>query len=91
VTTALGHAQDDVANQPTGVVPAHLRDSSYRGAARLGHGRGYQYPHDNELGWNDQPYRPDHLEGRTYYEPSEHGDEPGRFARWLRDRRRAPK
>jgi putative ATPase len=91
VLTALGAAQDDVANQPAGLVPAHLRDAHYRAAARLGHGRGYQYPHDEELGWSDQRYRPEHLEGRTYYEPSQHGDEPARFARWLRDRRTPPK
>jgi putative ATPase len=88
VLTALGAAQDDVANQPAGQVPAHLRDAHYRGAIRLGHGRGYQYPHDDELGWNDQPYRPEHLEDHTYYEPSDHGDEPDRFGSWLRDRRK---
>jgi putative ATPase len=87
VITALGAAQADVADLPAGQVPAHLRDAHYRGAVRLGHGRGYQYPHDDERGWVDQPYRPEHLEGRLYYEPSAHGDEPGRMARWLRDRR----
>jgi putative ATPase len=87
VITALGAAQADVADLPAGQVPAHLRDAHYRGAVRLGHGRGYQYPHDDERGWVDQPYRPEHLEGRVYYEPSAHGDEPGRMARWLRDRR----
>ena len=59
-----------MANLPAGQVPAHLRDASYRAAARLGHGRGYRYPHDDERGWVDQPYRPDHLEGRVYYTPS---------------------
>jgi putative ATPase len=87
VTTALGAAQADVADRPAGQVPAHLRDAHYQGAARLGHGRGYQYPHDDERGWVDQAYRPDHLQGRVYYDPSAHGEEPGRAARWLRDRR----
>ena len=27
-------------------VPLHLRDAHYRGARRLGHGKGYSYPHD---------------------------------------------
>jgi len=52
-----------------------LRDASYRSARRLGHGTGYQYPHDDPRGWLPQQYRPDHLEGRPYYEPSDHGEE----------------
>jgi putative ATPase len=86
VITSLSAAQADVADQPAGQVPAHLRDAHYRGAARLGHGKGYQYPHDDDRGWVKQEYRPQHLEGRPYYEPSSHGDEPDRVARWLRDR-----
>jgi putative ATPase len=76
----LGAAQADVADQPAGQVPPHLRDAHYRGAARLGHGKGYQYPHDDDRGWVKQEYRPRHLEGRPYYEPSSHGDEPDRVA-----------
>ncbi|MBO0748017.1 MAG: replication-associated recombination protein A [Acidimicrobiaceae bacterium] len=88
VTRALGAAQADVQGQPTGQVPAHLRDAHYPGAARIGHGRGYQYPHDDERGWLPQPYRPEHLEGRRYYEPSPHGSEPAAAEDW--DRRRRP-
>ena len=58
-----------------GSVPAHLRDSSYRGAARLGHGRGYRYPHDYPEGVVAQPYAPDPVAGHRYYEPSRHGAE----------------
>ena len=90
VMTALAAAKEDVASQPAGQVPPSLRDSHYRGAARLGHGKGYRYPHDDERGWTEQQYRPDHLEGRVYYRPSDHGAEPGRFERWLRDRRQPP-
>lgn len=82
VTSALGAAQADVAGQPSGQVPAHLRDAHYRGAAKIGHGAGYRYPHDDPRGWLPQQYRPDHLEGRVYYQPSPHGAE-GRLAqRW---------
>jgi putative ATPase len=88
VISALGQAMGDVTSMPAGQVPPHLRDSHYRSAARLGHGVGYRYPHDEEEGWLDQQYRPDHLEGRVYYRPSSHGDEPERFEAWLRDRRR---
>ena len=41
---------EDVRAGLAGPVPAHLRDASYRGAARLGHGKGYQYPHDDPEG-----------------------------------------
>jgi putative ATPase len=66
----------DVAREgPPGDVPTHLRDASYRAAAKLGHGRGYDYPHDDPRGWVLQQYRPAALEGRVYYEPSRHGHE----------------
>jgi putative ATPase len=74
-TVALGRAQADVRDRPAGPVPAHLRDSHYRSAAKLGHGVGYDYPHDDPRGWVPQQHRPDELEGRRYYEPSPHGDE----------------
>ncbi len=74
-TVALGRAQADVANRPAGPVPAHLRDSHYRGAERLGHGVGYEYPHDDPRGWLPQQYRPHEVSETTYYEPSGHGQE----------------
>src|SRR6202034_1797438 len=46
VIRAIGAAAEDVRAGLAGSVPAHLRDASYRGAARLGHGAGYRYPHD---------------------------------------------
>ena len=58
-----------------GEVPPHLRDSHYRGAASLGHGEGYVYPHDDPRGWVPQRYRPVELADRRYYEPGEHGFE----------------
>jgi putative ATPase len=82
VTRALGAAQADVQTQPAGQVPAHLRDAHYPGAARVGHGRGYQYPHDDPRGWLPQPYRPEHLQGRRYYDPSPHGAEPAAAEDW---------
>jgi len=47
VTTALGAALADVRAGNGGAVPAHLRDAHYAGAKRIGHGKGYQYPHDD--------------------------------------------
>jgi putative ATPase len=75
VTVAIGRARADVRERASGEVPTHLRDAHYKGAKSLGHGKGYEYPHDDPAGRVDQQYRPDGLEGRTYYEPSSHGAE----------------
>ena len=74
VTVALERAFVD-ARTAGGGVPRHLRDAHYRGAKSLGHGEGYDYPHEHAQGWVRQQYRPDGLEGRVYYEPSSHGHE----------------
>jgi putative ATPase len=71
----LWRAQADVKDRPAGAVPKHLRDASYYSARKLGHGEGYDYPHDDPRGWVPQSYRPPEIEGRTYYEPSDHGTE----------------
>jgi putative ATPase len=73
--TAIWKALEDVRNGVAGEVPPHLRGSGYYGAAKLGHGAGYHYPHDDPRGWVEQEYRPPEAEGRTYYEPSPHGFE----------------
>ena len=75
VVRAIGAAQADIQAGLAGSVPAHLRDASYRGAARLGHGRGYLYPHDCPDGVVAQAYAPEAVAGRRYYEPSRHGAE----------------
>ena len=75
VTVALGRATADARAGGDDAVPAHLRDAHYQGARSLGHGLGYDYPHDDPRGWVPQMYRPAGLEGRVYYEPSAHGDE----------------
>jgi putative ATPase len=75
VIRAIGAAQADVQAGLAGPVPVHLRDSSYQGAARLGHGRGYRYPHDYPEGVIPQDYAPGEVAGRRYYEPTRHGAE----------------
>ena len=73
VTVALGRAAVDARVSGEGRVPIHLRDASYQGAAEIGHGDGYQYPHDDPRGWVSQQYRPDEVAGNVYYAPSSHG------------------
>jgi putative ATPase len=74
-TTAIGAALADVRAGLAGPVPAHLRDAHYRGAARLGHGAGYRYAHDEPGGVAAQQYAPDAVHGRDYYRPSGYGAE----------------
>jgi putative ATPase len=75
VIRAIGAAAEDVRAGLAGSVPPHLRDASYRGAARLGHGQGYRYPHDYAEGVVAQDYAPGPVAGRRYYQPTRHGAE----------------
>lgn len=75
VVSAIDTAIADVRAGKHGQVPLHLRDAHYKGAAKLGHGKGYLYPHSDARGVVAQQYLPDTLSGSTYYEPTEHGHE----------------
>jgi putative ATPase len=75
VIKAIGAADADVRNGLIGAVPAHLRDTHYPGAGKVGHGEGYLYPHDFDDGIVAQRYAPDPVADRIYYEPSGHGQE----------------
>ncbi|WP_336645542.1 replication-associated recombination protein A [Microbacterium sp. USHLN186] len=72
---AINQAIADVRAGGFGRVPIHLRDAHYAGAKRLGHGKGYRYPHDAEAGILAQQYLPDELVGRRYYTPKNLGAE----------------
>ncbi|MEO6827556.1 MAG: replication-associated recombination protein A [Microbacteriaceae bacterium] len=72
---ALDRAIADVRAGKIGRVPKHLRDSHYPGSTKLGHGRGYKYPHDDALGVLRQQYLPTELRDARYYRPTEHGNE----------------
>jgi putative ATPase len=85
--TAIGKAIADVKNGRIGRVPLHLRDAHYAGAKRLGHGKGYLYPHDSDIGVVRQQYLPDELRGTRYYEPTTHGTERDIHARLEKLRR----
>jgi len=75
VTLALTTAMQDASSPGEGRVPPHLRDAHYSGAAEIGHGEGYEYPHNDPSGWVEQTYRPEEVESNVYYEPSKHGFE----------------
>lgn len=65
VLRALSAATEDAVRNDA--VPSHLRDSHYRAAKKLGHGKGYVYPHADPEGAAEQQYRPERLKGRRYF------------------------
>lgn len=56
-------------------VPIHLRDTHYKGASKLGNGKGYRYPHDYPGHYIEQDYMPPSVQTETYYHPTEMGQE----------------
>ena len=82
---AIDKALNDLNTRNVGEIPAHLMDTHYSGAEKLGRGNGYKYPHDFG-GWVEQQYLPDDLynEGTKYYIPSTHGNE-GAFKKYLEE------
>ena len=86
---AIDAAVKDVESGRTLAVPEHLRDSSYRGAKRLGHGEGYQYAHDHPGHFVVQDYLG---ADKRYYEPTEQGVEKKikeRLDKWRGEKQKA--
>lgn len=75
---ALEAATRDIEQEKVEEVPDALRDTSYQGAKKLGHGQGYQYPHRLPGHFIKQTYRNGEKE---YYRPSAMG-----FEKNIRDR-----
>jgi len=71
---AMAAASELVQNGPTPNVPPHLRSTGYSGAAQLGHGEGYVYPHDHPGGVVSQQYFPDGVEPQVLFRPGERDD-----------------
>ncbi|MEW5868843.1 MAG: AAA family ATPase [Chloroflexota bacterium] len=72
-------------------VPQHLQDAN-RDARALGHGQGYQYPHEAPDHFLAQQYLPKPLLGTYFYQPSTQGYEAQvmeRLARWRAAQREA--
>ena len=72
VYLGIKEAMKDVEGGGTLPVPEHLKDSHYKGAIRLGRGKGYKYPHDYPGHYIGQDYLP---QKREYYRPTEQGEE----------------
>lgn len=69
---AVDAALEDVRSGRTLPVPEHLRDASYSGARKLGHGEGYKYAHEHPGHFVPQDYLG---AVRRYYEPGDEGVE----------------
>ncbi len=83
---AIDNAIADIRQGDIGIVPAPLRDSHYARAGDLGHGIGYEYPHDAPGGIVAAQYLPDALKTTTYYRPTDRGTEAGLSALWRKIR-----
>ncbi len=75
VVCAIDEAMADIESGNFGEVPAHLRDSHYSGAKKLGHGQDYKYPHEYKNNYVKQSYLPENLRDKKYYNPSENKNE----------------
>lgn len=75
VVSAIDAAMNVVAKEKTGAIPTYLRDAHYKGAAKLGHGIGYKYPHDYEGNYVEQQYLPDEIKDVTFYYATKNGYE----------------
>ncbi|HEU5141368.1 MAG TPA: AAA family ATPase [Bacillales bacterium] len=93
VITGIDSALAAVKHEQSGQVPVHLRDAHYKGAKQLGHGTGYQYPHDFENGFVPQQYLPDTMEGKVLYSPADRGYEKtiGKRLDYFAERRKQEK
>lgn len=85
-TNAIFHATEAVKNKKV-TIPPYLQDAHYKGAAKLGHGIGYEYAHDFPKHFSRQQYLPDELMGQVFYEPSDNGYEKKiqEHMKWLKE------
>ncbi len=64
---AINAAMDFVRTHPPYQIPPYLKDSHYKGAAKLGRGTGYKYPHDYEGHYVEQQYLPDEIREYKFF------------------------
>ncbi|MDL2287821.1 replication-associated recombination protein A [Oscillospiraceae bacterium OttesenSCG-928-F05] len=72
---AIWAAMADIRDGKNGDVPAHLKDSHYGGAKKLGRGLTYKYPHDYDNHYTAQQYLPDALKDVRYYKYGDNKNE----------------
>jgi putative ATPase len=71
VKSAIGAARGHVREHGARLPPDHLRSAAYPGAAALGRGAGYDYPHEHPGHVSAQEVMPEGLEGECFYRPDQ--------------------
>jgi len=79
---AIDDAMNDIANGVSGDIPQHLKDSHYKGAAKMGRGVTYKYPHSFEHNYIKQQYLPDNIKNKTYYTYGKNKNEQAAYVYW---------
>lgn len=82
VICAIDEAMEDVRKGNFSDIPAHLKDSHYSGAKKLGHGLTYMYPHNYPNNYVKQQYLPDEISDRVYYKPGKNKYEQNTKKYW---------
>jgi len=71
VVVAIDKALADLDNMKVDDIPNHLKDAHYSGAASLGRGVTYKYPHNYDNNYVTQQYLPENVKTKVYYEYGE--------------------
>lgn len=79
---AIDKATEDIESGRSGDIPPNLKDSHYSGAAKLGRGLSYIYPHPYPGHWVRQQYLPDEIKDAKYYEHGDNKTEQAAKAYW---------
>ena len=79
---AIDRAMALIENSDTGEIPAHIKDAHYGGAAKLGRGLTYKYPHAYENHYVRQQYLPDKIKNEKFYMPGENKNERATKEYW---------
>lgn len=72
---ACGRSKKDIRELPAEPVPLQIRNAPTDLMAELDYGKGYEYAHDTEEKLTKMQCLPDGLIDRTYYYPTEQGNE----------------
>lgn len=73
--TAVEACKQEVRERPAEPVPLNLRNAPTQLMKELDYGKDYQYAHDTEEKVTRMQCMPDGLVGRTYYQPTDQGEE----------------
>lgn len=80
--SAIDAAMADVRAGKTGPIPDDLRDGHYQGAQKMGHAKGYVYPHSYPNHYYPQQYLPDEIKDAVYYNFGDNKNEQAFKSYW---------